>query len=192
MSPAKPNPQGKGVVPILRDWATMQTGTLCAKSPADFLRDYCISSMVLSATFRFKPVVDKTYFLYATEQGLSLSMIAPHEWEQYDPEHFLANCRLRTDMTWAMDIPKPVERSYALIKARSYIRNFMTTLAEQNSICENLPFYIAELPYYQRMLATSLSSSLQRSLPNTGNDVKALLREQPRLSSMSAYCLPAA
>ena len=118
MSQANPNPQGKGLVPVLRDWATMQSGALSTKTPFGFLRDYCISSMVLSATFHFKPVVNKTYFLYATEEGLTLSMIAPHEWQQYDPEQFLANCRLREDMTWSIDIPRPIERSYALVKAR--------------------------------------------------------------------------
>jgi hypothetical protein len=49
------------------------------------------------------------------------------------------------------------------------------TLAEQESIREQLPFYVRSLPYYQRLLAAALASSLDRSLPATGDDVKTLL-----------------
>ncbi|MEH6584363.1 MAG: DUF2452 domain-containing protein [Halioglobus sp.] len=180
----EPNPQGKGLVPVLQDWSTMRTGALERKSPADFLRDYCISSLVLSATFGFKPVVEKTYFLYARKKGLSLSLIAPFEWGNIDSVEFLGSCHLRSDMTWEMSISLLDEESNGLANARTYIREFLASLSEQSAICDHLPFYTAELPYYQRMLSTALASSLQQSLPDTGDDVKALLSHQPGLLSM--------
>lgn len=173
-----PNPQGKGMVPVLRDWGTMQPTVLRPKSHADFLRDYCVSSLVLAAHFRFKPVVGQSYFLYAGEQGWSLSLIAPQEWGQRKVGEFVASCRLRSDMTWEMDTSGLHEYSAAMSRARTFIRGFVETLAEQDSIVTHLPFYVARLPYYQRLLATALASSLQRSLPATGDDMQALLGEQ--------------
>jgi hypothetical protein len=183
----KPNPQGKGVVPVLRDLSAMQAGALSSKSPGDFLRDYCISSLILSAVFRFKPVVEKTYFLYTKEKDLSLSLIAPYEWGEYNPGEFLASCRLRADMTWEMDISPLDEGSNGLARARHFVREFVVTLSKQDSICEYLPFYVEELPYYQKVLTTALASSLRGSLPDTGDNVKALLSHQPGLISLTTY-----
>ncbi len=191
-----PNPQGKGMVPVLRDWGTMQAIVLGPKSHADFLRDYCISSLVLAAHFRFKPVVGQDYFLYGNELGWSLSLIAPEEWGQRKVGEFVASCRLRPDMTWAMDTSRLEEHSPAVAMARTFIRGFVDTLAGQESITTHLPFYIAGLPYYQRLLATALASSLQRSLPPTGDDMQALLCKQavaPLLASPARVTgLPAA
>ncbi len=174
-----PNPQGKGLVPILRDWETVQPTVLGPKSHAEFLRGYCVSSLVLAAHFRFKPVVGQHYFLYASEQGWSLSLIAPEEWGQRKVGEFVARCRLRPDMTWKMDTSGLDEHSPALTRARLFIRGFVDSLAEQPSIVAHLPFYISGLPYYQRLLATALASSLQRSLPCTGDDMQALISAQP-------------
>lgn len=149
-----------------------------AKSPADFLRDYCVSSMVLAAHFHFKPVVGNTYFLYAGENGWNLSLIAPHEWGERKSGEFLGTCRLRPDMTWEMDTTDMDQDSAAVVRARSFIEGFVDTLSGQESIVTHLPFYVSNLPYYQRMLATALASSLQRTLPNTGDDMQALLLNQ--------------
>ncbi len=174
-----PNPQGKGMVPILRDWGTLQPVVLGPKSPAEFLRDYCVSSLILAAHFRFKPVVGRDYFLYASEHGWSLSLIAPHEWGQRRSGQFVASCRLRSDMTWDLDTSQMDEHSQAVTMAQTFIYGFFDTLAAQGSISRHLPFYVAHLPYYQRLLATALASSLQRCLPPTGDDMQALLRAQP-------------
>lgn len=170
-----PNPQGKGVVPVLRDWHSFAPLALAPKTAADFLRDYCVSSLVLAAEFRFKPVVGKTYYLYATEQGWSLTMIAPAEWGARKAGKFLASCKLRADMTWEMDAADLADQPEALAQARNFIEGFVDTLSEQHSIQDNLPFYAQELPYYRRMLATALSASLKHTLPPTGDDMKALL-----------------
>ena len=171
-----PNPQGKGVVPVLRDWATMQRCAPAAKAPAVFLRDYCMSSLVLAARFRFKPVPGKAYFLYVMDNDWMLSLIAPHEWGERGPEAFLGECRLRPDMTWEIDTSECGEGDVAaLAKAQKFIEGFVETLAAQDAIVEHLPFYVAGLPYYQRLLATALAASLQRSLPGSGEQMQSLL-----------------
>jgi Protein of unknown function (DUF2452) len=173
-----PNPQGKGLVPLLRDWQSMQPALCGQKSAADFLRDYCVSALVLGAQFRFKPVVGVTYFLYSAEHDWNLSLVGPQEWGQRVPGEFLATCRLRPDMTWEMEAATVVEHSPALERAQRFICSFVETLSAQESIAEHLPFYARELPYYQRLLATALSSSLQRSMPPSGDNMKALLAAQ--------------
>lgn len=183
----KPNPQGKGLVPVLQDLASLQTGVVARKTAADFLRDYCLSSLILGASFRFKPVVGNHYFLYVREQDLVLSLIAPHEWVQYQPGEFLARCELRPDMTWDMDTADLDESSTALATARDFIEQFVGTLTEQDSIRENLPFYVRKLPYYQRMLSTALASSLKQSMPDKADDMKALLKAQPDLISLQGH-----
>ncbi len=187
--PKNPNPQGKGLVPVLQDWGSMQTGVVRAKSAADFLRDYCVSSLVIAAKFRFKPVVGNTYYLYAGQDDWTLSLIAPHEWNLRKTNEFLASCRLRRDMTWEMEIVPSAEGGATLARAKQFIQGFVETLSEQDSISENLPLYVGSLPYYQRMLATALSSSLQRSLPPTGDNMKALLSELPEHTALLGQSL---
>jgi hypothetical protein len=171
-----PNPQGKGIVPVLRDWATMNPSTAGSKSATIFLRDYCLSSLVLAAKFRFKPVLGKSYFLYARGHDWMLSLIAPHEWGQREYGAFLGECCLRPDMTWEIQTAGDCAADeLALEKAQNFVREFVDTLVEQDTIVEHLPFYVSELPYYQRLLSTALASSLQRTLPAGGQDLKLLL-----------------
>ena len=182
-----PNPQGKGLVPLLRDWHSIQPALRGPKTPADFLRDYCLSSMVLAAEFRFKPVVGQRYFLYARENGWSLSLVAPHEWGERRVGQFVANCQLRTDMTWNLDASGMDPSSLAATRAQTFICAFVATLSSHPSITAHLPFYKATVPYYQRLLGTALASSLSASLPPGGDDMQALLQAQT-----SAPLLPAA
>lgn len=175
-----PNPQGKGVVPVLRDWQSFTPMALAPKTAANFLRDYCVSSLVLAADFRFKPVVGKTYYLYATSDGWSLTLIAPQEWGERKAGKFLASCQLRADMTWEMDAADLADQPEALAQARQFIEGFVDALSEQETIEEHLPYYVQEMPYYRRMLATALSASLKHTLPPSGDNMKALLGQDTR------------
>ena len=186
-----PNPQGKGLVPVLRDWSMMQPTVVGPKGAGEFLRDYAISSLILTARFGFKPVVGNTYFLYTGEKGWTLSLISPVEWGQNSPGEFLASCRLRIDMTWEMSVSELDGSSDALERARNYIHGFVDALAKQESISEHLPFYQSHLPYYQRMLGTALASSLKKSLPKSGENMKALIAEHLSSGPNSGYLLSA-
>ncbi|MCB1703914.1 MAG: DUF2452 domain-containing protein [Halioglobus sp.] len=165
MNKKNPNPQGKGAVPVLRDWSTMQPAAVGSKDAATFLRDYCISSLVLAARFRFKPVPGKDYFLYVGEGDWMLSLIGPHEWGTRRPGAFLGRCRLRMDMTWAIETSTNGEtESLALERAQAFVAGFVDSLQGQAAVEDSLPYYISHLPYYQRLLATALASSLQQTL----------------------------
>lgn len=176
MEQKNPNPQGKGMVPVLRDWEAVQPVAALVKTPDAFLRDYCISSLVLAAKFRFKPVPGKAYFLYFSGHEWMMSLIAPREWGKSQPGAFLGCCRLRADMTWEIETSNVDEADeLALEKAQDFVQGFVAAIGEQEGIVANLPFYVSELPYYQRLLGTALAASLQRSLPVGGQPVEALL-----------------
>lgn len=180
----QPNPQGKGLVPLLRDWSTLSPRVATRKSPAEFLRDYCVSSLVLAAKFRFKPVIGKTYFLYAGESDWTLSLIAPHEWSDRKSGEFFASCRVRPDMTWEIDAAELSRNDNPMQSAKRYIEGFVDGLSRQQSISDELPYYVKELGYYQRILATALASSLSQTLPYTGDSVKALLQSRPEVLAL--------
>ena len=178
-----PNPQGKGLVPVLQDLANLKTGLLDPKSPGAFLRDYCLSSFVLSASFAFKPVVGKTYYLYTSGPDWTLSLIAPGQWSSEKADTFLAACHLRPDMTWELltdTLASDDNKSRDALQR--YIHAFVGSLAEQESISDSLPHYVRELPYYRRLLMCALSSSLKQSLPTSGDTIQALLQDPACLS----------
>ncbi|MCR9106975.1 MAG: DUF2452 domain-containing protein [Gammaproteobacteria bacterium] len=180
-----PNPQGKGLVPVLRDWAMLRPQVQGQKSVHAFLRDYCLSSLVLAAEFRFKPVPGQSYYLYASKQGWKLSLIAPGEWGKRDFGECLGCCELRSDMTWSVTPAANLqEDSQALAQAQEFVRSFVDTLQAQTSITEQLPFYVEALPYYQRMLATALSSSLNQTLPEGFDNPGTLLESAGYLQWM--------
>lgn len=178
-----PNPQGKGLVPVLQDIANLKTSLLDPKSPGTFLRDYCLSSFVLSASFAFKPVVGKTYYLYASDPDWTLSLIAPGEWSSEKADTFLAACHLRPDMTWELLTDTMAAADTTSRDAlQHYIHTFVGNLASQESISGSLPHYVQELPYYRRLLMCALSSSLKHSIPSSGDTMQTLLQDPACLS----------
>jgi hypothetical protein len=174
-----PNPQGKGCVPVLQDWGVLRPQLPKKKSGKDILTDYCLSALVLGAQFGFRPVLGKLYYLYGRQQEWSLSLIGPHEWGDRMPGEFVANCRLRNDMTWQVEFCQLPTESPILRHLEEFVESFANMLATQESVADELPFYVRELPYYQRMLATGLSVSLQYSIRETG--VAALTQGLPNL-----------
>lgn len=174
-----PNPQGKGCVPVLQDWGALRPRLPDSKSATDILEDYCLSALVLASSFRFRPVPGKPYFLYSGDEGWSLSLIGPQEWGDTAPGEFVAKCHLRSDMTWQLEFcPLPTESPVRDRLAR-FVEGFTSTLTRQESVMDELPFYVSELPYYRRMLATGLAVSLQHSIAATG--ISALTQALPTL-----------
>ncbi len=160
----KANPQGKGLVPVLQDWHALQPTITAEKAVGQLLADYCVSSLVLSAAFSFRPVPGQDYSLYYGDDGWQLSLITPLEWGQRQPADYVGVCRLRTDMTWQLSLPESVgdNRAVATALAR-FFDAFIASLDKEGTLEESLPVYLAQLPYYQRMLATGLSTSIRDS-----------------------------
>ncbi|MCB1842471.1 MAG: DUF2452 domain-containing protein [Halioglobus sp.] len=160
-----PNPQGKGLVPTLGDLALFNPDSVRRKPPLEFFRDYCVSSLVLAARFQFRPVVGRGYFLYSRDDTWLLSLISPEEWGAALPGTFVATCTLRSDMTWQVAFTAVEENAPLSEKLQNFVDGFTEALASQDDILGNLPFFVAHLPYYQRVLATGLAASLKLSSP---------------------------
>ena len=162
--PANPNPQGKGLVTVLTDWTAVQPRLGDVKAPAVLLRDYCFSALVLAARFSFRPRPGKTYFLYSGDREWILSLISPAEWGSGAPGPFVASCRLEQDMTWQLEFAEIAPDSDVQPRLQAFVDGFAESIAGQAAPQEALPYYVAELPYYQRMLATGLAVSLRHSM----------------------------
>ena len=159
------NPQGKGALPLVQSLEASRPRDIPYKSPSQVLEQYCLSALVLGANFRFKPVPLKPYYLYLTNGSWELSLISPQEWGALTQRIFVARCELRTDMTWAVDVDVvAVEHETVSDSLQQHVEAFNHNLREKGSIEAALPFYVRELPYYQRLLASGLAASLNHSI----------------------------
>ena len=169
---ARPNPQGKGLVGLLDDWTQSQPRGVVAKRPAQLLADYFTSLLVLSSSFGFRPVRNKTYHLYFFNEAWSLSLVSPAEWNcDRRRDAYAGACVLHEDATWSIDpsesLGQPGPVSEALADA---YRDFVERLDAGNKLGDSLPVYERSLPYVQRMCAAALGRSLGGSMRAGGQD----------------------
>lgn len=163
------NPQGKGLVPGLDAWRGAQPAGVEAKPARRILSDYFTSLLVLSAECAFKPCPGVEYYLYLAGQRWQLSLIAPVEWGQRAPGACLGQCQLRTDMTWRLEVQAGIEENPDIVDAlRAFHCGFTDLLDREGALEDNLPYFVRELPYYRRLAAAGLSSSLRQSLTLSG------------------------
>lgn len=159
-----PNPQGKGLVSVLAHWQDTRPAQVQAKAPAELLFDWFASALVLSARFSFKPARGQRYYLYTDQGDWQLSLVGPDEWGDRSIGECLGVCELREDMTWSITADAGLANKPALQAALAgLVESFTRALDSDDTLVEHLPGYRRELPYYQRMLATGLGSSLRQS-----------------------------
>jgi len=152
-------------VPVLADWDATRPGAPRAKEPADVLRDWFTSVLVLSANFRFRPARGQRYYLYCRQGEWSLSLIGPREWSGRAPGACLGRCELQGDMTWTLEPREDLADQPELLReVDERLRSFLESLDGDASLEEALPGYRRDLPYFQRMLATGLGASLRGSV----------------------------
>jgi hypothetical protein len=159
------NPEGKGSNGLLLDWAQSRPRGLIAKPRRQLLADFFTSMLVLSATFKYRPVVGIANYLYWNDDEWSLSLISPDEWSAEKRAACAGTCVLQQDMTWTI-LPSELlheESPVAAAVARFY-RAFAQMLDTDLTLEEILPFYAGRLPYYQRLYASAMSRSLEASV----------------------------
>ncbi|MHA7816121.1 MAG: hypothetical protein ACX93N_06565 [Pseudohaliea sp.] len=186
-----PNPQGKGLVPVLAHWHALRPRAVAAKGPAELLLDLFASTLVLSARCDLRPVVGQRYYLYCDltcaldgdEGGWRLSLVSPAEWGDRAPGRCLGPCWLRDDMTWALDAEAALAADAGLReRVAALVQDFLERLDVDGPLEEQLPAYHRELPYYRRLLAAGLGASLRQSLAASGASA-AQARETLRLGA---------
>ncbi len=180
-----PNPEGKGQVGFLLDWAYSSPRAVVAKPAPQLLADYFTSLLVLSSTFKFKPVFGKDYYLYIEDDRWVLSLISPDEWN--DPAKrraFVGTCVLHDDSTWSIEPSGNIGKDCSVAdRLARFYEGFIDKLSSGQVLEDGLPVYEAGLPYYQRLFASALTRSLKASMAKggqTGRSADAWLEQMPR------------
>lgn len=159
------NPDGKGANGLLDDWRATEPRGVVARQPRKVLADLFASMLVLSASFKYRPVPGCANYLYRIDGEWSLSLIAPDEWSDPRRAAFVATCVLQRDMTWTI---LPSDRlpgnEQAIDAIRHFYRGFVAMLDTDLTLEETLPFHVSSLSYYQRLYASALSRSVCTAL----------------------------
>ena len=183
------NPQGKGLVPVLEHWRDAQPSVVRSRTPREVLRDYLVTSLVVSAEFSFKPRPGVHYFIYRANGSWQLSLVSPDEWRERAPGPCLGRCVLQPDMTWELTPSEDIgEHPEILQGLEAFHQGFLAWLDRDGTLEDHLPFHVRRLPYYRRLLAAGMASSLKHSLTRSGLEARQSrewlsAEELPRLNA---------
>jgi len=159
------NPEGKGLNGILLDWYQSKPRGVIAKPSRQLLAEFFTSMLVLSAIFKFRPVVGAANHLYWINGEWSLSLIAPDEWSDERRAGYAGTCVLQRDMTWTI---APSDLLAGDNSVSDAIGRFYDAFAEMLdtdlTLEEILPFCVSRIPYYQRLYANALSRSMHAAM----------------------------
>lgn len=166
-----PNPQGKGLVPILSVLAEGKEAVSQAP-PKEIDRisvELFTSLFVLQSDFKFRPVPGRTYTLYRKNGGFWLSLVAPHQWDSSVSGQVVGECELHRDMTWTLKLSEDASEDEELM---AYIeekrRRFDERLRNAETMEDILPEYDESLVFYQRAFSHALAHSLRSSMQQSG------------------------
>jgi uncharacterized protein DUF2452 len=178
-----PNPQGKGLTPLLESlYQTKQGLCVPAKNIDRITNELFTSLFVLHSTIKFKPIIGQSYWLYNKNSTFQLSLIAPHQWLPEKSGEYVGHCRLQTDLTWSLNLSDKCQQNEKLIAIINQLRkNFEWKLKQAEQIDDILPVYIASLPFYSRVLASALAYSLNLSMQKSGINGLNYYQAQKRL-----------
>lgn len=159
------HPEGKGLNGFLLDWYRSEPRGVAAKPRRQVLAEFFTSMLVLSANFRYRPVIGVPNYLYLVNGEWALSLIAPDEWTEEKRAGFAGMCTLQRDMTWTIAPADRLAEDNAVSAAIGrFYDAFARTLDTDLTLAEILPFYADRLPYYQRLYASALSRSIRASV----------------------------
>ena len=171
------NPDGKGAIGFLDDWRATEPRGVVAKPQRQVLAELFTSMLVLSSSFKYRPVPGTSNYLYWIDGQWSLSLIAPDEWSRDRRHGYAGLCTLQRDMTWTI---VPSDRLFEDSPVASAIRRFFTAFADmlntELTLEEILPYYDGRLPYYQRLYASALSRSVSAGVTG-GNQASISCRQ---------------
>lgn len=165
-----PNPQGKGLVPILQGMQQHTRFLLVPPKQIDQVEMELFTSLfVLQSEIRFNPAVGQSYSMYANEQGYRLSLIAPHEWHKPMDHRYIGSAELQPDRTWTLMLDSAVEEDQAVMatieKKRAALHKALETATKVEDV---MPTYVPGLAYNGRVLAYILGKSLRGSMQLSG------------------------
>ena len=178
--PKNPNPQGKGLVPILDSIAACRPAAAAvpAKHIEQISSELFTSMFVLNSQFLFKPVVGQSYWLYRKGQVFKLSLISPQEWGGGFGQ-YVGYCQLHADITWTLALDAEAAKDTELMQLIAARRGeFEAKLQTVETLEQILPVFDASLPFYQRVFASALAHSLGVSMRKS--DINNLSYQQTK------------
>ena len=159
------NPEGKGLNGFLLDWYQSEPRGVVAKPQRQILAEFFTTMLILSARFKYKPVIGVSYYLYLTDGEWSLSLIAPDEWSPPRHHNFAGLCVLQRDMTWTIEPSEQLKKESPVSEAVArFYDAFDEMLNTDLTLEEILPFYVGKMHYYPRLYASALSRSVRGSV----------------------------
>jgi len=168
--PRNPNPQGKGLVPVLQGLQShWQLPVLIPKQIDQIEMELFTSLFVLQSEFKFNPVPGKSYFMYDTGTGYKLLLVAPHEWHTPYPGRYVGECVLQQDRTWTLLLDPDLANDATFMRRVDKLRGRLTAALEKAEKIEDvLPSFEDSLGYYGRITAFILGKSLLTSMQLSG------------------------
>lgn len=168
-TPKNPNPQGKGLVPVLDSIAASRPMTNVPPKYIEQISSELFTSLfVLHSRFQFKPVVGKAYWLYRTGKIFKLSLISPAEFRGAFGQ-YVGECQLQRDITWTLKLDEESANDTDLMQFILEKRaEFEAKLQAAETLERILPVFDASLPFYQRVFASALAHSLGVSMQKSG------------------------
>ncbi len=172
------NSDGKGRHGFMLDWYQSQPQGVVAKTRPQLLAELFTSMLVLSSTFKFRPVLGTPNYLYWINGEWSLSLIAPEEWTDERREAFAGTCSLQRDMTWTITPSEALTKESPVADAMGrFYDAFANTLDTERTLEDILPFYVGSMPYYQRLYASALSRSVRSSMTAAGDQTNTSAKD---------------
>ncbi len=170
MTTKNPNPQGKGLVPVLAALhAAGRSIVVPPKQVQQVSGELFTSLFVLGSRFGFKPVVGRSYWLYRRDGVFNLSLLAPEQWSALVYGQYVGACELHTDLTWTLTLGAEALADPLLMRYIARQREvFEQQLQAAASVDDLLPVFKEELPFYQRVFASALAGSLGASMQSAG------------------------
>lgn len=159
------NPDGKGLNGLMLDWNQSAARGVTAKPRHQVLAEFFTSMLVLSSAFKYRPAVGAANYLYWFNGEWCLSLIAPEEWSVERHAGFAGTCVLQRDMTWTITPSALLTENNPVTDALGrFYDAFAEMLNTDLTLEEILPFYVRDLPYYQRLFASGLSRSVRATV----------------------------
>jgi hypothetical protein len=164
-----PNPQGKGLVPILHALAIKKEVIQQTESHtvSSAIYDYFIARLILCAKFNFKPVLNTPYYLYVKDEVLKLSLIAPNQWCHNEFGLYICQCTLELPLRWRIESRN--DDNDIASKLRQVISSLQDTLLSdlfaKQPLGQSLPYCDERLPFHHRVLANALASQIENQIP---------------------------
>jgi hypothetical protein len=167
----KPNPQGKGLVPVLEQLAASRTRiTVPPKRIDQITRELFTSLFVLESEFKFNPVQGESYWLYRRAERFCLSLVSPTEWGGPSPlGGYVGRAELHPDLTWSLELSEAAAGDTQLQQLIERRRGqLQETLQSASTVEAALPVYEGRLSFYPRLFASALAHSLRLSMRHGG------------------------